>query len=130
MLVLTIRTDKPESEIGLYKDGQKIAYETWQAHRALAETIHQKIKELLDRNQLELSGIQAILVFKGPGSFTGLRIGMSVANALSYSLNIPVATAHGGDWLKTGLDQLANGQDEVVALPDYGAPAHITAPKK
>jgi hypothetical protein len=46
MIILTIRTDKPEAEIGLYDDEKQIIYETWQAHRQLAETIHLKIKEL------------------------------------------------------------------------------------
>ena len=43
MLILTIRTDNPESEIGLY-DGQKqLDYEVWEAHRQLGTTIHAKI---------------------------------------------------------------------------------------
>ncbi len=48
MIILTIRTDKPEAEIGLYDGEQQLAYEMWSAHRQLAETIHTKIKELLD----------------------------------------------------------------------------------
>jgi hypothetical protein len=43
MIILTIRTDKPESEIGLFNNKDKLAYEVWQAHRELAETVHKKI---------------------------------------------------------------------------------------
>ena len=55
MLILTIRTDKPEAELGLYKDNQQLDYFVWQAHRELAETIHNKIKELLEkRNDINI----------------------------------------------------------------------------
>lgn len=37
MIILSIRTDKPEAEVGLYKDSVQLAYETWTAHRALAD---------------------------------------------------------------------------------------------
>ena len=80
MLTLTIRTDKPESEIGLYDDQDAIAYESWLADRQLAETIHKKIKQILESNQKDLSQIDAIAIYIGPGSFTGLRIGITVGN--------------------------------------------------
>lgn len=48
------------------------------------------ISESLKKENLELSDLTAIEVATGPGSFTGLRVGVSVANALAFSLNIPV----------------------------------------
>ena len=74
MIILTIRTDNPEAEIGLYENEKQLAYKTWQAHRSLAETIHIKIKELLNEANKSLDDIEGIACFKGPGSFTGLRI--------------------------------------------------------
>lgn len=130
MIVLTIRTDKPEAELGLFDDDKQLAYENWQAHRQLAETIHSKIDELLQSKGLELKQVQAIVAYKGPGSFTGLRIGLSVANALAYSLHIPIVAAESEQWIKRGITKLQNGQDEAVAMPEYGAAAHITLPKK
>lgn len=129
MLILTIRTDKPEAEIGLFDGEQKIAYSTWPAHRQLAETIHQKIQELLDSQGRKLEDVQGLAVFKGPGSFTGLRIGLSVANALAYGLRIPIVSVTGADWLKKGSQAVRQGQDEQIALPKYGSPPHITLPK-
>lgn len=130
MITLTIRTDKPDSEIGLYDDDKQLVYETWQAHRKLAETIHTKIDGLLNEANLELKDLQAVAAYKGPGSFTGLRIGLSVANALAYSLEIPIVSGTGEDWRQTAIKRLQDGQDEAAALPEYGAAAHITAPKK
>jgi tRNA threonylcarbamoyladenosine biosynthesis protein TsaB len=130
MLILTIRTDKPEAQIGLFEDNTKLAYSTWTAHRQLAETIHLKIKELLDSQSKDLNKLQGVVVFKGPGSFTGLRIGISVANALAYSLSIPIIATEGNDWLEQGAQSLEQGHNDAIAMPKYGSPPHITQPKK
>lgn len=130
MLILTIRTDKPEAEIGLFDNEQRLAYEAWPAHRQLAETIHTKIKQLLDSQNRDWSDIGAVGCFEGPGSFTGLRIGLSVANALASSLNVPIASATGIDWINDVVGKLVSGADQKIIKPYYGSAAHITAPKK
>lgn len=130
MLIITIRTDKPEAEIGLYDDYEQLAFFTWSAHRQLAETLHVQIERLLRGSQRSLQNVQAIAVFKGPGSFTGLRIGITVANALAYSLHIPVVSNEDPNWLQTAISRLLNGETEVVALPEYGALPHITPQRK
>lgn len=129
MLILTLRTDNPQAEIGLYEDEQQLGYYTWQAHRLLAETINVKIVDILQANHKHLHELQGLAVFKGPGSFTGLRIGMTVANALAYALNIPVIASQDDMWLEDGLRQLLAGQNDRIAMPEYGALPNITAPK-
>lgn len=130
MLILTLRTDKPESEVGLYDSGEELSYTSWLAHRQLAETLHSTIKEALSQQQKEWSDIEGIVVYKGPGSFTGLRIGLSLANSLADSLQIPIVGVMGEDWAKTGLAALQKGSDDKLVLPEYGADVHITVPKK
>jgi tRNA threonylcarbamoyladenosine biosynthesis protein TsaB len=130
MLLLTIRTDKPEAEVGLFDDAGKLAYSVWPAHRQLAETIHLKIKELLESQGRELKDIQAIAAYKGPGSFTGLRIGLSVANTLADSLNVPITGSTGGKWIEETRAALKKGEDEKIVLPEYGAEPRTTKPKK
>lgn len=130
MFVLTIRTDKPEAELGLFENGTKLAYSTWPAHRQLAETIHLKIKELLESHNRTLNDLGGVAVFKGPGSFTGLRIGISVANTLADSLDLPIVSATGDKWIGTACARLEKGENEHIALPEYGAEPNITKPKK
>lgn len=48
------------------------------------------IDEILKKNHLSFKDLNAIEVEVGPGSFTGLKVGVSVANALGFALNIPV----------------------------------------
>lgn len=129
MIIITIRTDKPESELGIYNANQRVDYFIWQAHRQLAETIHQKLKELIEKNKLALQDIEGIIVYKGPGSFTGLRIGLSVANALADSLSLPIVSETGENWKNTGIQRITAGQNEKVVVPNYGSPPHITKPK-
>jgi tRNA threonylcarbamoyladenosine biosynthesis protein TsaB len=130
MLILTIRTDKPEAELGLYEDATRLNYIVWPAHRQLAETIHLKIKGLLDAKRKKLEEITAIVYFKGPGSFTGLRIGSSVANALAEAGHVKVVGSKNENWIDAGIKRLMSNQNDKVATPEYGAEPHITSPLK
>lgn len=130
MIILTIRTDKPEAEIGLFDDGKKLSYEVWHAHRELSITLHQKIADLLAPQHKRFEDIEGIIGFVGPGSFTGLRIGLTVANTLAYGLTIPIVASKGEDWISDGIERLKQGQSDPVVLPEYGAPVHITQQKK
>jgi len=130
MNILALKTDQPEAEIYMM-DGQTIIKRiAWQAHRQLAETIHVQIKQLLADNELNTNDLGAIVVYQGPGSFTGLRIGVSVANALAYGLSIPVYGAAGAEWLTSGTEKAVQKSASETVVPDYGADAHITQPKK
>jgi tRNA threonylcarbamoyladenosine biosynthesis protein TsaB len=129
MIILSLRTDNPEAEIGLYDNNKKLVADAWMAHRQLAETLHQKINALLAQHNKDWHDIEAIVVFQGPGSFTGLRIGLSVANALASSLTVPIVGAQGADWQAVGISRLLSGSDDRQVMPEYGAPVHITAPK-
>ncbi len=130
VLILTIRTDKPEAEIGLYQDHQQLDYETWEAHRQLAETIHIKIQLLLKNSNKNWPDIQGIIFYKGPGSFTGLRIGAAVANALAGGNKRPIVGTNGEAWIAEGLRLLRAGKNHTLITPKYGAEPHTTSPRK
>ncbi len=130
MIILTIRTDKPEAEIGLYQDNARLAYETWEAHRELGRTLHVKLEAMLRLTGKTWQDVTGLIAFKGPGSFTGLRIGLTVADSLAYSLPAAIIGASGEDWIEDGLAKLLRGESDGVVLPEYGAEANITAPRK
>lgn len=130
MLILTIRTDKPEAELGLFDGHTKLAYEVWEAHRELSKTIHQKIESLLAAQNKTTEDLRGMVCFQGPGSFTGLRIGLTVGNAMAYALGIPIVATMGEQWIKQGMNRLHAGEQDEIALPHYGANANITKPRK
>lgn len=130
-MILAIRTDKPEAEIYLLDDGGAIKAEyKWQAHKELSITILEKINLLLDQTGTGWDSVKGLIVFKGPGSFTGLRIGITVANAVSYSLHAPVTGTSGEDWLKAGVENLMTANMSTLVVPEYGGEANITTPRK
>lgn len=130
MLILGMRTDKPDAELYILDDHHQVDSIVWQAHRKLAETLHTQIRALFDKNQKSLDSLDGIVIYEGPGSFTGLRIGMSVANALSYSLAIPVIACGADSWLGDGIEKLLAGEAPTLALPHYGSSVHVTQPKR
>ena len=132
MLILTIKTDQPLAEVALFDGEKKIADCNWQAHRQLAETIHQKINELLEKHNQTLSTnkLGAIVCYKGPGSFTGLRIGLTVGNTLAYASDLPIVGETGDNWQQAGIARLLKGENEKTSLPEYGQEPNITQPRK
>ncbi len=130
MKILAIRTDKPEAELYLYNGQKQLAELKWQAHRELSDTIHLKIQQILDKSSIKLEELDGLIIFRGPGSFTGLRIGATVANTLAYAYSIPIIGSLGPDWLKSGIQKLLAGQNDKIAVPEYGAEPNITKPVK
>lgn len=130
MITLVLRTDKPQAELYLYENEKLRTKLTWQAHRQLTKTIHKQITKLLMLQSLALEQLGGIVVFEGPGSFTGLRIGLTVANALAYAYSIPIVTTSGQNWIEDGIKQLQAGKNDRIALPRYGQPVYITKPTR
>jgi tRNA threonylcarbamoyladenosine biosynthesis protein TsaB len=130
MKILTIRSDKPEAEIGLFDSEKQLDYEVWTADRELSLTILGKIKELLKKNNIDFSDLQGIIGYKGPGSFTGLRIGLTVANTLAYGLKVPIVGSDAEAWIQDGVSRLNSGDDERIVQPGYGRAPNVTKPKK
>lgn len=129
-MVLSLRTDNPNAEVGLHNNAGQLSYHVWPADRQLAKDLLRVIHEQLTAQKASWPAITGVVVFEGPGSFTGLRIGITVANTLAYGQNIPLIAARGDDWLQVGLAKLRAGHNDRLVLPHYGSEAHITLPKK
>lgn len=129
-MILTIKTDQPEAMLALWRDNTEVQKISWHAHRELSSTILINLEQLLSDNKLASADLEGIVFFAGPGSFTGLRIGCSLANSLAYAHEIPVMATHGSSWIQEGIKALRNGHGQPVVRPDYGRPARITQPRK
>ena len=88
MYILAINTACSLTSIALFKrDGNKIsliAEKSWQAKNNEAEKLMPEISGMLGNAKLQFAHITEVFVIKGPGSFTGLRVGVTVANTLAY----------------------------------------------
>lgn len=89
--VLNIETATKNCSVSLAKNGETIALrEIAEQGYSHAEKLHVFIDEIISETGILYSDLNAIAVSQGPGSYTGLRIGVSAAKGLSYSLNIPL----------------------------------------
>lgn len=130
-MLLGIKTDNPTAELYLLDTIGALLFEhRWRADRELARLLLAQIEELLGRSEQGFDALTGIIIFRGPGSFTGLRIGATVGNSLAYSLGIPVVGTIGEQWCTDGAARLERGEQDGVVLPEYGMPARVTQQKK
>lgn len=102
----------------------------WQADRGLAKGLLGFLKEKLEANKMTWFDITAIGVFEGPGSFTGLRIGITVMNTIANAQKITIVGGRGDNWQTEAIKKLNSGKNEKIVLPFYGSEARITTPRK
>jgi tRNA threonylcarbamoyladenosine biosynthesis protein TsaB len=87
---LAIDTSTETAGIALSSQGEVIVELTWHAGQNHTAEVLPRIIWLLDQAKLNINDIKGVIVAKGPGSFNGLRIGMSLAKGLALALNIPL----------------------------------------
>jgi tRNA threonylcarbamoyladenosine biosynthesis protein TsaB len=89
--ILNIETATRNCSVSLAKDGITIALQEYAGEGyAHAEKLHVFIENVLVKAGIAINDLNAVAVSMGPGSYTGLRIGVSAAKGLCYALNIPL----------------------------------------
>lgn len=89
-MILHINTsDRKKIEVALKEEG-KIVESKFAENDFGSQVLLNLITEILKDNNLEFNDLKGIEVEKGPGSYTGLKVGASVANALGFAVEIPV----------------------------------------
>jgi tRNA threonylcarbamoyladenosine biosynthesis protein TsaB len=121
MLTLAFDTATSVATSALVRDGQVLGERASKAVRVLADA-----EELLDEAGAEPRELDRLVVGTGPGSFTGMRMGLSAARALAFALDLQLAGVSTLDALAAGapgaLPVVDAGRREVFTLVD-GAPA-------
>jgi tRNA threonylcarbamoyladenosine biosynthesis protein TsaB len=89
--ILNIETATKNCSVCLAKEGEAIVLTEYAGEGYThAEKLHVFIEEALQKAGIAFSDLEAVAVSMGPGSYTGLRIGVSAAKGLCYALNIPL----------------------------------------
>jgi tRNA threonylcarbamoyl adenosine modification protein YeaZ len=88
---LSLDTASDLAGIALTEEGALVSELTWRTRRNQSRELLPALDWLLERGGLSKSGLRAIFVCIGPGSYAGLRVGLSTAKALAYALDIPIA---------------------------------------
>lgn len=129
MTYLLLDTSTPVCRVTVVQGQSRHDYE-WQVGRELAKHLLEYLTLALKEHDSSLTELSGIGVLRGPGSFTGLRIGLSVLNTIADSQAVPIVGAEGEDWQNEALARLERGENDQVVLPIYGREANITAPRK
>lgn len=88
--LLHIETATTCCSVALSENGRLIDFNEYDNGYSHAENLHPFIENILEKNKILINELSAIAVSKGPGSYTGLRIGVSAAKGLAYALQIPL----------------------------------------
>lgn len=112
-IILNIDTAIEASSVCLSKNGEMIQARVQRDRKEHAAWLHPAIKEIINASGLKIGAIEAIGVTIGPGSYTGLRIGLATAKGLCYALNIPLIS----------INTLA-----VMAYPEKNSKADLLCP--
>ncbi len=108
--ILQIETATPVCSVALSVDGKTIAIKELQAQNIHAASLTLFIEEVMQSANLAYTDLDAIAVSKGPGSYTGLRIGVSTAKGLCFALDKPLIAIN-------TLQVMANGF--LLTFPDF-----------
>lgn len=140
--LLAIDTSSDRAGLALF-DGEALHECTWPAERKQTTQVPPRIAELLEREGLAVSDLAGIAVAIGPGTFTGLRVGLSLAKGLAMAeglpiVGVPTLEATALPWTRAGRPIIAVlpagrgrivwqkfGRDPDGAAPVNGTPAEL-----
>lgn len=129
-MILLIDTSSSICKLTLYFNKENIRKYGWDSGRLLARDLLGFLRDKIEENSKSWSDIDGIGVYKGPGSFTGLRIGLTIMNTVADSESIPIVGAIGDNWQEEALVKLNSNINEKIVMPFYGGEVNITKPKK
>ncbi|MFR9649249.1 MAG: tRNA (adenosine(37)-N6)-threonylcarbamoyltransferase complex dimerization subunit type 1 TsaB [Rikenellaceae bacterium] len=114
-LILLIESGTEVCSVGVARDGEVIAIRESHQGRDHAGRVATFTQELLSELSIKAEELDAVAVSKGPGSYTGLRIGVSFAKGLCYGLNIPLVAVGSLDSLvSVAMQEYASGRYGVI----------------
>ncbi|MEO7445142.1 MAG: tRNA (adenosine(37)-N6)-threonylcarbamoyltransferase complex dimerization subunit type 1 TsaB [Ferruginibacter sp.] len=111
-VILLIDTSLPSAFIALAAEGEIIHIETNDAPQEHASFVHVAIKKVLHKAGIGIGNIQAVAVNIGPGSYTGLRVGLATAKGICYAANLPLIALNGLELLAHAV---INGTSEIYS---------------
>lgn len=114
--ILNIETATKNCSVALAKEGKTIlCKEIAEEGYSHAERLHVFIEEIIKETRITFQDLSAIAVSQGPGSYTGLRIGVSAAKGLCFALDIPLIAV---DTLQTLASQVNVQKGLIISMLD------------
>jgi tRNA threonylcarbamoyladenosine biosynthesis protein TsaB len=89
-MYVAIDTSTETASVALVRDNEALAEFTWHCGRNHSVELLPRLLHLLDQAKLSLESVDGIIVARGPGGYNGLRVGVSAAKGLAFSLGVPI----------------------------------------
>jgi tRNA threonylcarbamoyl adenosine modification protein YeaZ len=89
-MILAIDTSTDNASLALVQDGRALAEANWHCEQNHTVELLPHLVSLLDEAKAGIGSISSVVVARGPGSFNGLRVGISTAKGLAFSLGVPL----------------------------------------
>jgi tRNA threonylcarbamoyladenosine biosynthesis protein TsaB len=112
-MILLIDTSQETGTVALSKEGKVLFSEENKIAKEHAVWLHTAVERLISEAKITLHELEAIAVIAGPGSYTGLRVGMAAAKGFCYALKIPLITQN---TLFVMAESIRNSAEEKKAL--------------
>ena len=117
-LILSIETATPVCAVAIHEEGKLIGEAKLLKDKSHSGKLALLINDLLKYNSISKKELSAVAVSEGPGSYTGLRIGVSTAKGLCYGLNIPLIAVSSLTALAAQVRNFINMQDLMIPMFD------------
>jgi tRNA threonylcarbamoyladenosine biosynthesis protein TsaB len=114
--ILQINTALQEASVSISAEGKTLGQKINPAQQEHAGFLQPAIAELCTDLNIKLADLQAIAVVNGPGSYTGLRVGLSAAKGICYALNLPLICINTLEWMAFG--NLEHATDYICPMID------------
>ena len=109
MIDLLLDSSNVDLSVGLARDGKVVDYISYEAWQCQSEYMIQEINRLLERNNIEKADLSGVITNIGPGSYTGIRISLTIAKVTCLALNIPL-------FVLSSLRALQKGEEASICL--------------
>lgn len=116
-MILAIETATRVCSVALFQNDRVVALRESTEENAHSRILHQLIDELLKECSININDIKAVAVSKGPGSYTGLRIGVSAAKGMCYAKDIPLISVNTLESMAYGIKNTVPAEENSIIIP-------------
>lgn len=115
--ILALDCSAPQGSVALLNEGAVLAEDIWVRGQSHAELVIPAIESILTKTRIAVRDLSLLSVCNGPGSFTGVRVGVNVARSFCYAHGIPVVPLTSLElWAEASLTQ---SQKKIIAVPSH-----------
>lgn len=121
MLILACDTSNSTCCAGLYEDGKELMFELNNSGRTHSETFMPIVDKIVKESGKDYKDIDAVAVTVGPGSFTGIRIGLSAVKGLCLAIGKPCIPVSSTKALALSVENITAEEEDSIFIPCFDA---------